>query len=149
MFTVTKRYPHSLGLSACFRQPTAESHCRFLHGYPLAFDITFGALTLDLNGWVADFGGLKWIKDLLVENFDHKTLIAEHDPHIATFYDLNTKGLIDLNVVPGVGCEEFARFVYDLIFDRLQQGDDYFDVILLSVKVSEHEGNSATYARDE
>ena len=43
MFMVTKHYPHSLGLSACFRQPRADSHCNQLHGYPLAFTFKFAA----------------------------------------------------------------------------------------------------------
>lgn len=31
----TKTYGHNIGLSAVFRQPHADSHCRFLHGYSL------------------------------------------------------------------------------------------------------------------
>jgi 6-pyruvoyltetrahydropterin/6-carboxytetrahydropterin synthase len=40
---VKKTYGHELGLSACFRQHRAKSHCRFLHGYPLSFTFTFAA----------------------------------------------------------------------------------------------------------
>ena len=38
---VTKTYGHDLGLSCCFRQWGASSHCRFLHGYALSFSFTF------------------------------------------------------------------------------------------------------------
>ena len=44
----TKRYDHSIGLSAVFRQPNAaHSHCHLLHGYSLAFTFKFGCNELD------------------------------------------------------------------------------------------------------
>ena len=44
----TKTYGHNIGLSAVFRQPHADhSHCKFLHGYSLAFKFTFGCSDLD------------------------------------------------------------------------------------------------------
>jgi 6-pyruvoyltetrahydropterin/6-carboxytetrahydropterin synthase len=52
---VKKTYGHELGLSTCFRQHRAKSHCRFLHGYPLSFTFTFAATQRDENGWVIDF----------------------------------------------------------------------------------------------
>jgi 6-pyruvoyltetrahydropterin/6-carboxytetrahydropterin synthase len=59
MLTCTKSYPHELGLSCVFRQHRAESHCKLLHGYALAFTFVFGCTGTDENGWVFDFGGLK------------------------------------------------------------------------------------------
>ena len=42
IYKSTKHYGHNIGLSAVFRQPNADhSHCRFLHGYSLAFTFTF------------------------------------------------------------------------------------------------------------
>ena len=37
-----KKYGHERGLSAAFRQWSAESHCRFIHGYSLEFEFVFG-----------------------------------------------------------------------------------------------------------
>jgi 6-pyruvoyltetrahydropterin/6-carboxytetrahydropterin synthase len=43
IYKSTKHYGHNIGLSAVFRQPNADhSHCRFLHGYSLAFTFTLG-----------------------------------------------------------------------------------------------------------
>ena len=69
----TKTYGHNIGLSAVFRQPHADhSHCRFLHGYSLAFKFTFGCDDLDHRNWCVDFGGLKPLKQWLEDSFDHK-----------------------------------------------------------------------------
>src|SRR4051812_22439004 len=82
-FGSTKTYPHSIGLSCCFRQWRAlHSHCRFLHGYALQVKLTFVAQTLDERNWVVDFGGLKDIKERLTELLDHKTIVARDDPEI-------------------------------------------------------------------
>jgi hypothetical protein len=42
-YQVTKTYGHELGLSCVFRQHRANTHCKHLHGYALAFDIVFEA----------------------------------------------------------------------------------------------------------
>jgi 6-pyruvoyltetrahydropterin/6-carboxytetrahydropterin synthase len=76
----TKTYGAEVGLSSCFRQHKAQSHCRLLHGYAMSFSFKFGALVLDERNWVVDFGGLKGLKAILEETFDHKTIIAEDDP---------------------------------------------------------------------
>ena len=72
----TKTYGHNIGLSACFRQPKAHSHCRFLHGYSLQFKFTFGCSELDNKNWAVDFGGLKPLKAWLEDMFDHKLCIC-------------------------------------------------------------------------
>ena len=147
MYRVTKRYDHS-EFSCCFRQWRAESHCRLLHGYALAFTLTFEARVLDQNNWVLDFGSMKPIKAWLKEMFDHTTVIAEDDPEIARFQNIRDAGLIDLRVLPFVGCEGFARFVYAYTHDWLNGliQPDNRGVHLVSVQVEEHGVNSAIYA---
>lgn len=149
MFYVTKTYGHELGLSACFRQWKAKSHCRFLHGYPLSFKLQFGCEDGDLlNDWVLDFGGLKEVKAWLVEHFDHRLVIDENDPAIDDLAMLGGLGLADPIVLPGVGCESFAKFVYDYIFDWLGDNGHAPRVFLHSVEVREHGGNSAIYRNE-
>ena len=69
-FRSTKTFGHHLGLSACFRQHRAESHCRLLHGYALQIKLTFEADTLDVRNWVVDFGALKPLRKRFEELFD-------------------------------------------------------------------------------
>ena len=55
--------------SAAFRQPNASSHCKYLHGYQLKAELTFGCNELDNNNWVYDFGGLKDLKTIFNNQF--------------------------------------------------------------------------------
>jgi 6-pyruvoyltetrahydropterin/6-carboxytetrahydropterin synthase len=141
----TKTYGHNIGLSAVFRQPHADhSHCRFLHGYSLAFKFTFTASELDHRNWVQDFGGLKELKQWLEEQFDHKVVIDSEDPHMEDFYDLEKKGLAEITVMDGVGAEKFAEHAWRFA-DELVQKQTGGRVSCESCECSEHGANSAIY----
>ena len=159
-YRITKTYGHDLGLSACFRQPRATSHCRFLHGYALAFKFVFEADTLDENGWVLDFGSLKPVKAWLCDTFDHKLLVAQDDPERKRLEDLmgygvlREKNLADVLVVPRIGCESFAGMAFDAAM-RLVRGlrsplhmpqRSHDGVVrLVEVECREHGANGASY----
>ena len=146
LWRVIKTYDHAEGLSCCFRQWQAgHSHCRYLHGYALAFRFTFVAETLDARGWCIDFGGLKPLRAWLHETFDHTTLAAQDDPELPTLKGLHDAGLIQLRILQAVGCEAFAAHAYAWAdaFAREQTGGR---VHVESVEVAEHAGNSAGYS---
>lgn len=145
MYEVTKTYGHEMGLSCCFRQWRAESHCRFMHGYALSVVMTFEADTLDARNWVMDFGGLKSVKQFLIDTFDHKTLVAKDDPHLVAFDHLRMRGLIDLVFVDDTGCEAFAKLIFDQINLQIAVGALKTDARLVKVEVKEHAGNAAAY----
>jgi 6-pyruvoyltetrahydropterin/6-carboxytetrahydropterin synthase len=141
----SKTYGHEIGLSCCFRQWRAESHCRFLHGYALSVRVDFVAKKLDKRNWVVDFGGLKTFKELLQESFDHKLVVAEDDPLIATFRELEIAGAAELVVMPAVGCEAFAEFIYDAATQWLSDNGYAPRVRVAGVEVREHGANSASF----
>lgn len=142
----TKRYGHNSGFSCCFRQPLAtHSHCSLLHGYALSFELTFGTNQLDDKNWCYDFGGLKKVKAFLESAFDHTLAVDKDDPNLNDFIALQQKGLADVRIMPGVGCEKFAQFVLENVEIILDLTDPDSRVRLLQVQVWEHEGNSATY----
>lgn len=145
MYKSTKTYGHEIGLTAVFRQWRAESHCRFLHGYALAFRFEFEAEELDVRNWVVDFGSLKSLKGWLEDTFDHKTVVAEDDPELATFRDLAVAGLIQLRIVPATGCEKFAEMVFGAAEVWLSDNGYAPRVRLVSVEVREHGANSAIF----
>lgn len=145
MYKCTKTYGHDLGLSACFRQHRAESHCRFLHGYPLSFKFTFQANELDENNWVINFGGLKHVKQWLVDSFDHRLVIASDDPNKGVLLTLGEIGLACPIVIPDVGCEAFARYAFDYVQAWLEGQGHSPRVQLIECEVREHGGNSAIY----
>ena len=146
-FISTKTYNHNIGLSCAFRQWRAKhSHCKYMHGYALSVRINFKGMLNDRN-WVYDFGDLKFVKQFLQDTFDHKTVIAEDDPELETFKELEEKGLIQLVVIPHVGCEKFAEYICKEIAPQIVVNSNE-RVKLMSVEVREHSGNSAIYIND-
>jgi 6-pyruvoyltetrahydropterin/6-carboxytetrahydropterin synthase len=156
LYVVEKCYGHDRGLSCCFRQWRAESHCRFLHGYSLAITIGFACPTLDARNWVVDFGGFSDLRDTIEGLFDHKTIVAADDPERATFEHMASIGMIDvLMLQEGVSCEIFASTVYHFALRWLAREtiSPEFGVhrgraklpYIAHVRVAEHPGNSATF----
>lgn len=144
-FRSTKTYGHNVGLTACFRQWRAQSHCRFLHGYALAVRVEFEADELDNRHWVVDFGSLKSFKGWLEDTFDHKTLVASDDPLFEKFCELERLGMIQMVEVEATGCESFARIIGEGAVIWLKDNGYSPRVRVHSVEVREHEGNSAIY----
>ena len=141
----TKRFS---GFSTCFRQWRAtESHCHLLHGYGMTFDVVFAG-PLDCKNWVMDFGAFhkNGLKKKLQSWFDHTTIIAEDDPELSTFVDLEKKGLINLRTMPNVGCEIFAQHVFHLI-NKIVADETHGRVFVQEVRCVETENNSATFSR--
>jgi 6-pyruvoyltetrahydropterin/6-carboxytetrahydropterin synthase len=91
--------------------------------------------------------------------FDHTVLIAEDDPHLDSFMKLQEIGairdgantaLLDLRIVPAVGCERFAQLAYDTLSNMLDEdraaGKALNNTVRVkSVEVFEHGANSAIY----
>jgi len=142
----SKRYGHEVGLSACFRQWRSDSHCHYLHGYSLSVEFTFAADDLDDRSWVVDFGGLKQLRRQLEDTFDHKTVVAADDPHMDWFVTGQHLGLLDLVVLPAVGCERFAEHAGRLAVQWITDNDLTDRVRLVSCRVMEHGANGATWA---
>jgi 6-pyruvoyltetrahydropterin/6-carboxytetrahydropterin synthase len=149
IYRSTKTYDHNEGLSCAFRQwRAAHSHCRFIHGYALAFHLVFATRQLDSHNWCMDFGALKELRAWLHHMFDHTLLVAEDDPHLGDFRQMALDGLVDLRVAPAVGCEATAKLVFDHVAEMVEKQTDG-RVWVESVEVREHGGNSASYAVPE
>ena len=140
-YRVIKTYGNETGHSCAFRQWKANSHCNLIHGYALGFEITFESVELNEQNWVIDFGDLGILKKYLKEMFDHTTVIAHDDPHYETFLELDKKQMIDLRVIPNVGCEAFAEEVFNFCQSTLENDRVY----IRSVRVFEHGSNSAVF----
>ena len=75
--------------------------------------------------------------------FDSTYLLASDDPEFETFQELADKGLIDLRVVGGVGCERFAEQAFDEA-DRIVKDLTDGRCWVQKCTLREHEANSAT-----
>ena len=149
-FTSSKLYD---GYSTCFRQWRADgTHCKFLHGYAVSFRVWFEG-DLDYRNWVMDFGAAKRAKhtiegmnpkDYFAYLLDHTTLIAEDDPYLEHFKQMDADGIIQLRILPMVGCERFAEHLYNVI-NNWTQAETEGCVKVSKVAVYEHERNSASF----
>jgi len=144
------------GFSTVFRQWRAEgTHCRFLHGYAVSFRVDFEG-DLDERNWVWDFGGMKrangnidgmnpkqWFDYLL----DHTTIVAEDDPYLEQFKQMDADGIIQLRILPSVGAERFAEYLFKKI-DEFVQIETQYRVRVAKVEVFENGRNSASYEEE-
>jgi 6-pyruvoyltetrahydropterin/6-carboxytetrahydropterin synthase len=102
---------------------------------------------------VFDFGGMKRArtkihgmspKDYFAYLLDHTTIVAEDDPYLLEFKELDELGVIQLRILPAVGCERFAEYLYNTINNFLFE-ETNGRVRATRVEVYEHERNSASY----
>ena len=98
-----------------YRQWRAESHCNLIHGYAMSFHFEFEADTLDARNWVTDFGGLKPLKAVLEDWFDHTLLVAQDDPMREHLLELGRLKLAKITEVERTGCEGIADFLYKYV----------------------------------
>ncbi len=141
-YVSTKTY-NQLGPVA-YRQWRAESHCNVIHGYALSFHFEFESDTLDVRNWVMDFGGLRPLKDLLEDWFDHTTLLALDDPNYDDIKKLGDLGIAKITEVEKTGCEGIASFLYEYINTIFLQSYGEADRIwCCKVEVRETDSNMA------
>jgi len=141
------------GFSTVFRQWKAEgTHCRFLHGYGVSFRVWFEG-DLDERNWVWDFGGMKRAentidgknpKEWMDYMFDHTTIVAEDDPGLGGFKTMDELGIIQLRIIPAVGAEQFAKYVFEKLDDFIRQETEG-RVKVAKVEFMEHAKNTAVY----
>lgn len=75
---------------------------------------------------------------------DHTTIVSEDDPYMDTFQQMDRDGIIQLRILPAVGCERFAEYLHTVISQFLQE-ETQGRVRATKVEVYEHERNSASY----
>jgi 6-pyruvoyltetrahydropterin/6-carboxytetrahydropterin synthase len=141
------------GFSTVFRQWKAEgTHCRFLHGYGVSFRVWFEG-ELDERNWVWDFGGMKRAKGTIDGMnpkawmdymFDHTLIVAEDDPGISGFKVMDNLGIAQVRILPTVGAEQFAKYVFEKLNTFVQE-ETSNRVKVVRVEFMENNKNSATY----
>jgi 6-pyruvoyltetrahydropterin/6-carboxytetrahydropterin synthase len=141
------------GFSTVFRQWKAENtHCKYLHGYDISFRVWFEG-SLDERNWVWDFGGMKRAKATIDGMnpkawmdymFDHTMLVAEDDPYVESFKKMNEVGVAQVRILPAVGAEKFAEYLYQKLSPFINE-ETQGRVRIMKIEVYEHERNSATY----
>ena len=141
------------GFSTVFRQWKAKTtHCRFVHGYGISFKVYFEG-ELDERNWVWDFGGMKRAKTIIDGKspkewmdymFDHTLIVAEDDPHLNAFKNMEEAGVAQVRVIPATGAEKFAEYIYHKL-NKFVETETEGRVRVTKVKFMEHGKNAACY----
>lgn len=138
MITCSKIYSD---IPFAHRQPNHNGHCFFIHGHNWSISITFSSEKLDENGFIVDFGKLKYIKEWIDRNLDHACVLSENDPCAIEFK--NSK-YFKLLLVPDCSCEGLASFLFKtlnlLVFEK-ENGR----VKITQISLEEDRKNSTTY----
>ena len=145
MLTCSKTYRD---IPFAHRQHRHDGHCAYLHGHNWTIRLRFACTEPDDNGFVVDFGKLKYIKDWIEENLDHACLFNEDDP-VKERLLLEHSGLFKPYILPDCSCEGIARHLHG-IFNRMVQPTEATQqrVHIDSVEIEEDSKNAATYSTE-
>ena len=76
--------------------------------------------------------------------FDHTTIIADNDPELELFKEMHYKNIIQLRIIPAVGAEQFAKYIYKKLNTFIQE-ETQGRVKITKVEFMEHNKNTAIY----
>jgi 6-pyruvoyltetrahydropterin/6-carboxytetrahydropterin synthase len=118
-----------------------ESKCAHLHGHNYRYHFKVAAAALDEVGRVLDFSVIKsrlamWLED----HYDHRMLIWENDPLLATLQQLDPEGIKSVPFNPTA--ENLAKHMVEVIAPAQLQGTG---CTLIHCRVEETRKCSASY----
>lgn len=140
MLTCSKVYAD---IPFAHRQSRHPGHCHFIHGHSWTFTVTFACREPDANGFIVDFGGLKFLKAWLDDNLDHACVFSECDPERERLL-LAFPGLFKPFVVENASCEGIAKHVYH-VFDDMVRRETGGRAWVTELRLNEDSRNFTTY----
>ncbi len=140
MFTCSKTYAD---IPFAHRQHRHGGHCAFVHGHNWTFHFTFGCRELDENGFVVDFGALKYIRRWFDEHLDHACVFNRDDPERERIVGA-LPGAFKVYLVESCAAEGLAKHVFEVIGEMVRR-ETSGRVFLVEVRVEEDARNSATF----
>ncbi len=140
MFTCRKTYAD---IPFAHRQHLHDGHCAFVHGHNWTFHLTFACRELTPEGFVVDFGKLKYLKAWIDEHLDHACVLNHDDPMREQLVAAAPE-LFKLHLVESCSSEGLARHLHH-VFDPLVREHTAGRAWLTEVTVVEDSKNAATY----
>lgn len=128
------------------RQHMHDGHCSFVHGHNWDIAITFACDKTDENGFVVDFGKLKFIKGWIDENLDHACVFSKSDPLWRTLHDAAPEAW-KICLVDECSCEGLAKYFFE-VFGKMVSEATSGRARVAAVEVSEDKKNTAKYTPD-
>ena len=125
------------------RQHLHAGHCALIHGHNWAITLTFTCRETDANGFVVDFGDLKYLKAWIDEHLDHACLFNQDDPKAQQLL-ADWGELFKVYTLPNCSSEGLARHLHG-IFEPMVGEHTNGRVRILEIEIEEDSKNSATY----
>lgn len=141
MITCKKTYSD---IPFAHRQHRHDGRCALVHGHNWSITLTFGCHEPDQNGFVVDFGRLKFLRDWMDEHLDHACVFNRDDPMRERLTAVGGDAIWKPYVVDSCSCEGLARHLFD-VFDPMVQHTTAGRAFLLGVELTEDAKNSAAY----
>jgi 6-pyruvoyltetrahydropterin/6-carboxytetrahydropterin synthase len=140
MLTCRKTYAD---IPFAHRQHRHDGHCALIHGHNWAFTLTFGCTAPDENGFVVDFGKLKFLREWINTHLDHSCVFNAEDPLRDTLVAAAPEAW-KIYVVESCSCEGLARHLHG-VFDALVRQHTGGRAFITAVEVIEDSKNSASW----
>jgi len=140
MLTCTKSYRD---IPFAHRQHCHEGHCALVHGHNWSITLTFACRETDVNGFVVDFGKLKYLKAWIEEHLDHALVLNADDPRREAIVE-SLEGIAKPYVVANCSCEGLCRHLHG-IFDPMVRKETAGRAWITAVEIEEDFKNSARY----
>ncbi len=129
------------------RQHRHDGHCAQIHGHNWSIAVTFGCTALDANGFVVDFGRLKYLRAWIDEHLDHACVFNADDPLREALAAVGGPEVWKVYVVESCSCEGMARHLF-AVFDPLVRTHTEGRAFVKAVEVIEDSRNSALFTAD-
>jgi len=140
MLTCRKTY---CDIPFAHRQHCHDGHCALVHGHNWTIHLTFACSAPDANGFVVDFGRLKYLKAWIDEHLDHACVLNRDDPERERLLRA-MEGLVKPYIVPNCSCEGLCVHLH-AIFDAMVREHTGGRAWISGIEIEEDSKNSATY----
>lgn len=151
-----------------------HTKCRFVHGHQYKLNVILSRPELADDGMVTDFTNLKWLKNFIEDNIDHKFIFGKNDPwfkddaaactvplkipntnhivgYVANMNDY-VKDTPEYEIMEGRVCVDFvptsenlAKWYFDMVVPKMARLDH--EVQVIAVELFETPTSKAVYAR--
>jgi len=127
------------------RQHMHDGHCAFVHGHNWSIAVTFACHEPDENGFVIDFGKLKFLKRWIDEHLDHACTFNAEDPLRGDIVKVGGAAVWKPYVVENCSCEGMAQHLFNVFNDLVGKASNN-RVFIVHVEVVEDSKNSGAYS---
>lgn len=140
MLTCRKTYAD---IPFAHRQHCHDGRCALIHGHNWTFHITFACSELNQDGFVVDFGKLKYLKAWIDEHLDHACVLNHDDPLREQIVSACPQAY-KIYLIDSCSCEGIATHLFKA-FDAMVRHETQGRAWVQAVTVEEDSKNSATF----